>query len=139
MQPLAELTLTRSWHWGIAIVGASSGEVPLDLGADTVSVGRDVVVIRVRHAQDTTAERFEGEWATATIHLRSLRAAESTDRSLLCDEVIDSDRGTVSCGDAEDMFIVPAPGRKFRLIVTAERIDDEGLDEVWIDLVAFGD
>lgn len=53
MQPLAEVTSTRPWHWGIA----------------------------VRHAQDLEADTFEGdwEWAAATLQMRSFLREERQD------------------------------------------------------------
>ena len=74
MQPLAEVTLTRPWHWGIAVLGDPLAEVPTEFDGRVVATARDVVTLSVRHAQDIEADRFEGDWdwATATIHLRSL-------------------------------------------------------------------
>ena len=44
MQPLAEVTLTRPWHWGIAVLGDPVAEVPSDLRGGVVAVGQGVVV-----------------------------------------------------------------------------------------------
>ncbi|MGH3327930.1 MAG: hypothetical protein ACRDPT_09105 [Streptomycetales bacterium] len=62
MQPLAEVTLTRPWHWGVAVLGDPLAEVPGSMAGQTVVVGDGVVAIGVRHAQDIDAERFEGDW-----------------------------------------------------------------------------
>lgn len=141
MQPLAELSLTRAWHWGIAIVGDPSAEVPHDLGDGAVAVGRDVIVLKVHHAQDIEAERFEGgwDWATATIHVRSLTQPEVTDRRLLCDEVIHAWRETVSLGDADGMLVIPTPSSRIRVVVTTQETHPHGLDEAWVDLVALNE
>lgn len=38
MQPLSEPTLTRPWHWGLAILGDPTAEVPTDLTGRRVSI-----------------------------------------------------------------------------------------------------
>lgn len=140
MQPLAELTLTRPWHWGIAILGDPTAEVPTDIKGKVVATGRDVIVLSVRHAQDIEADKFEGdwEWATATIHLRSLVEGDRTERHVLCDTVIAAPEETVSIGDADGMLVIPAPSVRTRLIVSADDVDLTGLETVWVDLVAGG-
>ena len=142
MQPLAEVTLTRPWHWGIAVLGDPLAEVPTQFDdASAVALGRDVVVLRVRHAQDIEADRFEGDWdwATATIHLRSLVEEEATDRFVVCDTVIDTPEETVSLGDADGMLAMPAPSSRTRLIVSSEEVEPAALEAVWVDLVAVQD
>lgn len=79
MQRLAEVTLTRPWHWGVAVLGDPLAEVPSSsLSGQAVVIGDGVVAIGVRHAQDIDAERFEGDWdwATATFPVRSLGQEE---------------------------------------------------------------
>jgi hypothetical protein len=141
MQPLAEVTLTRPWHWGIAVLGDPLAEVPTEFRGRVVTTGRDVVALSVRHAQDIEAHRFEDEWdwATATIHLRSLAREEATVRQVLCDTVIATAQETVSLGDADGMLVIPAPSVRTRLIVSAETVDPTGLETVWVDLVAVED
>jgi len=138
MQPLAEVTLTRPWHWGIAVVGNPVAEVPTDFGGRLVAVGQDVVALSVRHAQDIEADKFEGDWdwATATLHVRSLVQEEATDRQVLCDTVVTTPQETVSLGDADGMVVIPAPSLRTRLIVSTDDIDPTGLERVWVDLVA---
>jgi len=141
MQPLAEVTLTRPWHWGIAVLGDPLAAVPTEFDEHAVATGRYVVTLSVRHAQDIGADRFEGDWdwATATIHLRSLAHAEATDRHILCDTVIATAQETVSLGDADGMLVIPAPSVRTRLIVSADKVDPTGLERVWVDLVAVED
>lgn len=138
MQPLAQITLTRPWHWGIAVLGDPLAEVPTEFDGGPVSVGRDVVALRVRHAQDIEADRFEGDWdwATATIHVRSLVQEEAAHRQVLCDTIIATSRETVSLGDADGMLVIPAPSVRTRLIVSVEAVEPSGLEAVWVDLVA---
>lgn len=138
VQPLAEVTLTRPWHWGIAVLGDPLAEVPTDFDERGVATGHDVVTFRVRHAQDIEAAKFEGEWdwATATIHLRLLGREEAAERHILCDTVIATAREVVSLGDADGMLVMPAPSARTRIIVSAQQIDPTGLDAIWVDLVA---
>ncbi len=138
MQPLAEITLTRPWHWGIAVLGDPRAEVPTEFDGHAVAMARDVVTVSVRHAQDIEAERFEGDWdwATATIHLRSLVREERTERHVLCDTVISTPEETVSIGDADGMLVVPAPSLRTRLKVSTDVVDPTGLTTVWVDLIA---
>lgn len=130
MQALAEVTLTRPWHWGIAIIGDPTAEVP-----------RNVVTLQVRHAQDIDGDRFGGDWdwATTTIHVRSLVEEEATDRQVLCDLVLSTPNETVSLGDADGMLVIPCPGVRTRMIVTAHEVPTAGREQVWIDLVAVDD
>jgi hypothetical protein len=141
MQPLAEVTLTRPWHWGIAVLGDPVAEVPTEFNGQAVQLGRDVVALSVRHAQDIEADKFEGDWdwATATVHVRSLVQEEATERSVLCDTVIATAQEIVSLGDADGMLVIPAPSVRTRLIVSTENADPGGLETVWVDLVAVED
>jgi hypothetical protein len=141
MQPLTEVTLTRPWHWGSAVVGNAVGEVPTDLNGQLVVVGRDVLTLNVRHAQDIEADRFEGDWdwATATIYLRSLVQQEATDREVLCDTIFATPQETLSLGDADGMVVIPAPALRTRLIISTDHVDATGLERVWVDLIPIDD
>lgn len=138
MQPLAEVTLTRPWHWGVAVLGDALAEVPGSLAGQPVVVGDGVVAVGVRHAQDIDAERFEGDWdwATATFHVRSLGQAEPVERHVLCDIVIATPNEAVSLGDADGMVVIPAPSSRTRVVVSTDEVDFTGLERVWVDLVA---
>jgi len=138
MQPLAEVTLTRPWHWGVAVLGDPLVEVPSRVSGQAVVVGDGVVAIGVRHAQDIDAERFEGDWdcATATFHIRSLGQEEPVARHVLYDVVIATPNETISLGDADGMVVIPAPSLRTRLIVSTDEVDLTGLERVWVDLVA---
>lgn len=123
------------------MVGDPRGEVPTEFNGRSVAAARDVVALSVRHAQDIEADKFEGDWdwATATIHLRSLVEVEATGRHVLCDIVIATPQETVSVGDADGMLVFPAPSVRTRLIVSTDEIDPTGLETVWVDLVAVED
>jgi hypothetical protein len=114
------------------------GEVPEVQPEEVVTVGESGLVILVRHAQDIEAEVFEGdwEWATATIHVKTLAEAESTPRPVLCDVVLNTPTYRLGIGDADGEVILPCPGTgRTRLVVSAEDVGEGGLDEVWVDLV----
>jgi hypothetical protein len=115
--------------------------LPAEFNGRVVATGRDVLTLSVRHAQDIEAERFEGDWdwATATIHLRSLAQEEATDRHVLCDTVITTTHDSVSLGDADGMLVIPAPSVRTRLIVSTDKVDPTELETVWVDLVAIED
>ena len=106
-----------------------------------MALGHDVIVLSVRHAQDIDADQVDGDWdwATATVHLRSLAQEEPTDRRVLCDTVIATGQESLSLGDADGMLVIPAPSIRTRLIVSAESFGPAGLATVWVDLVAVGD
>lgn len=141
MQPLAEVTLTRPWHWGIAVLGDPLAEVPTEFDGRAVALGRDVIALSVRHAQDIEADKLEGDWdwATATIHVRSLVQEEATGRHVVCDTLIATPREIVSLGDADGMLVIPAPSVRTRLVVYVEMFEPTGLETVWVDLVAVQD
>lgn len=123
------------------MVGDPLAEVPTEFDGRAVATGRDVVTLSVRHAQDIEADKFEGDWdwATATIHLRSLVHEEGTERHVLCDTVIATPQETLSLGDADGMLVIPAPSARTRLIVSTDEVDPTGLETVWVDLVAVED
>ena len=76
------------------------------------------------------------EWATATIHVKTLAEAESTLRPVLCDVVLNTPDYRLGIGDADGEVIVPCPGTgRTRLVVSADDVGEGGLDEVWVDLM----
>lgn len=138
MRHLSEVTLTRPWGWGIAILGVSTAGVPDADPRSPVSVGEGAVVIGVRHAQDFDRERVEGP-ATATVYVRSLGNPEVLSRVVLCDVVLATPDGRISLGDAEEELLLPVSGPWTRVIVSADHVDLTGLEQVWIDLVSMED
>lgn len=138
MHPLAELTLTRPWHWGVAVIGDPLADLPSPAPGRSSVAGDGVVAIGVRHAQDIDADRYDGdwEWATATIYVRSLGGVPTIERQVLCDAVIATRDEALSLGDADGMVVIPAPGLQTRVVVTADEPDPTGLEQVWVDLIA---
>jgi hypothetical protein len=135
-QPLFEVTLTRPWHWGIAVVFDHDGEVPDVDPEQLVSVGTSGLVILVRHAQDSI-KSFDGDWdwATACLHVRLLTAAEPTERSIACDTVLQTPSGRLSVGDADGDVALSTHHHRTRVVVSVEDPADTSPDKVWIDLL----
>jgi len=131
------MRLRRPWHWGVALLGNLSAQVPDSLDDRPVAVGEGVIAIGVRHAQDIGAERFEGDWdwATATFYVRSLVEPEDSARRVLCDVVFRTADERISLGDADGEVVLPAPSTSTRVIVSTDSVEDKGLESVWIDFV----
>lgn len=129
-----EVTLTRPWHWGVALLGDSTADVPARMGENLLSLGEGIAAIGVRHAQDLDVEG-DGDWATATVHLRASGQAEGTDRHVLCDVVMPTPDKSISLGDVDGFVHLPVPGTRTRVIVSTDQVDPTGLENVWVDLV----
>lgn len=136
VQPADEFTLTRPWHWGVAVLGDPTAAVPDRVDGQVVAVGEGAVAIAVRHSQDVDAEALDGEWATATVHVHTLSVARPVERNVVCDVVLRTIDRRISLGDAEEEVVLPSPGARTRVIVSCDEVDPTGLDTVWIDLVA---
>lgn len=60
MQPFYEVTVSRPWHWGTAVVSAPGAAVPETLEDSLVTAAAEALVIKVRHAQDIDAGGVRG-------------------------------------------------------------------------------
>ncbi len=140
MQPIYEVTITRPWHWGIVAVSAPNAPVPESLGDALVVGNSDGIVLCVRHAQDIEAETFEGDgdWATATVHLRSLTQLDSGDGEVLYEGELSLPEGRLTIGDADSEVAVNDLEPRTRLRVRAMDAAPTGLTEAWIDLYPAG-
>jgi hypothetical protein len=138
MQPLYEVTLTRPWHWGIAVVSSPKAVLPDVVGDSPVVVGTKALVIKVRHAQDVEVEVFEGDydWATATIHVRSLTELQPTNRVIVHEGTLNLPDGRLAVGDADGEIVVADLSPQTRVRVEADEVTTFGLPEVWIELEA---
>lgn len=136
MQPLYEVTLSRPWHWGIAIVSTPSAMVPETLSQSLVTATPDALVIKVRHAQDIDAEAFEGDWdwATATIRVRSLTDFEDTAEPPIYEGVLRLTNGQLAIGDADSKVTFNDLDKQTRVRVHAAKESDFGATDVRIDL-----
>lgn len=140
MQPLLEMTVVRAWHWGIAIVGLPHADVPEIDPSKRVSIGSGSLVMLVRHAQDIDSEKFEDDWdwATPTIHVRSLVEAEAVDRIVVGEVIFETGDERISIGDADGEIVFPTPAVRTRVVVSTTDESDP-MNEVWIDLLPADD
>jgi len=136
MQPLCEVTLTRPWHWGIAIVSAPGAELPDMLSDSPLTVTPEAVVIKVRHAQDIEAEVFDGDWdwATATIQVRNLRGFEEPGEPALYDGTIRLPDGRLAIGDSDNEVVINDLDQMTRIRVAVVATDGLNATEIRIDL-----
>jgi hypothetical protein len=136
-QPLFEVTLTRPWHWGIALIFDQDGDAPDVNPEELVSLGPSGVVILVRHAQDSI-ESSDGDWnwATASLHVRLLAEIEPTPRAIACDAMLQTPTGRLDLGDADGYLTVSVDPGRTRVVVSVEDPTDKSPDHVWIDLLA---
>jgi hypothetical protein len=136
MQPLFEVTLARPWHWGIAIVSAPGAAVPETLEPSLVTATRDALIIKVKHAQDIEAEVFEGgwDWATASIHVRSLTEFNPADESVVFEGLLRLPDGLLTIGDADSQVRLNDLSNPSRVRVYADDASDAGAASVRIDI-----
>jgi hypothetical protein len=136
VQPLYEISLTRPWHWGIAIASAPGAPVPDDLGTSLVVGDSACLVLKVRHAQDVELERFEGDWdwATATVHVRSLTSLEEPEGLVLYEGELTLPDGRLTLGDADSEVAINDLERATRVRVRCAVAEETGMEEVWLDL-----
>jgi hypothetical protein len=136
MQPLYEVTVSRPWHWGIAIVSAPGMAVPDALDQSLVTATPEALVIKVRHAQDVDAEVFEGDWdwATATIRVRSLADFEDTAEPVVYEGLLRLPNGRLVIGDADSEVILNDLDDQTRVRVFAAGQSNMGATDLRIDL-----
>lgn len=136
MQPLFEVTLTRPWHWGIAIMSAPGAAVPETLEPSLVTATPDALVIKVKHAQDIEAEVFEGDWdwATASIQVRSLTDFKPADESVAFEGLLRLPAGELTIGDANSEVRLNDLSNPSRVRVYATDTSDAGAASVRIDI-----
>lgn len=136
MQPLYEVTLSRPWQWGIAIVSAPGAAVPDALDQSLITATSEALVIKVRHAQDVDAEVLEGDWdwATATIRVRSLTDFEDTAVPVIHEGVLRLPNGRLVVGDADSEVTPNDLHDQTRIRVHVAGKSDFGATDVRIDL-----
>lgn len=135
MQPHYEITLTRPWHWGIAIVSGVGAVIP-EQRSGIVTATSSALMIEVRHASDVVFGEAEGEqpWATATILVRSLPALAEVPADLLFTGDLSSPGGKLTIGDADGGITIDGLAERTVVRVAGDASDPTGQDKIWIDL-----
>lgn len=134
--PPSEVDLTRSWNWGIAILGHPHAELPQAQTEGLIAVGEDVAVINMRHAQDV---EIGADPATATVHVRSASEPQLDSRLLIGEFIIRNAGDGIVLEDADESLSIETPVSTIRAVVSAEEAHPSGLDEVWVDLIPIDD
>jgi hypothetical protein len=136
MQPLYEVTVTRPWHWGIAIVCTPGAEVPDALDQSLVTATPEAIVIKVRHAQDVDIDVFEGDgdWATATVLVRSLTELEDTVERVIYEGLLRLTNGRLVIGDADSEVTLNDLDVLTRVRVLTTDESGSGATDIRIDL-----
>jgi hypothetical protein len=130
VQPIETTTITRAWHWGIAIVSdADSGGLIPDVDPEAaVSANAHGLVILVRHAQDI--ESFEGDFvfAEASLTVRLLHEPAPIDhtRRIIFDGRLQTPSGSLLIGDADGDARVSAHEKTTALVVSVPMDDVPG-------------
>lgn len=137
MQPFFDVSVSRPWHWGIAILSAPKAAVPEHLNDGLVTATKDCLVLRVRHAQDIDADRFEGDWdwATATIRVRSLASFEADAEEPVLVAQLHLPSGLLAIGDADSEVLLNDLDERTEVRVYADS-DTAGATAVRVDLAA---
>jgi hypothetical protein len=136
MQPSYEVSLSRPWHWGIAILSAVGASVPEQLDQSVVTGRPDCLVVKMRHAQDIDAEVFEGgwDWATAAIHLRSLPDFDQPAGTVVYEGVLTLPVGRLSVGDADSEMILNDLQPRTRVRILVDEVAEHAPSAVTVDL-----
>jgi hypothetical protein len=138
MQALTTVTVTRPWHWGIAILsdpslGAETPEVVPEAG---VSANGKGVVVLVRHAQDV--ETFDGDfdWAETSVTIRHWSGAPPTepDRTVVFEGPLATPTGRLWIGDADQEVVMSGLRTSSTLRVASPSDDLESPERVWVDV-----
>jgi hypothetical protein len=138
MQALTIVTVTRPWHWGIAILSDPSlgGEIPEVVPKARVSANRNGVVVLVRHAQDV--ESFEGDfdWAEAAVTIRRWSAAPETepDRTVVFEGPLATPTGRLRLGNADEDVVMTGLSVSTTVRVLLPSDDLDAPDRAWVDV-----
>lgn len=94
----------------------------------------DLLVLKVRHAQDIGADAFEGDWdwATASIHVRSLTGFDQAEDSFAFEGLLRLPTGELTIGDADCEVRLYDLSNPSRVRVYATNESDSGATSVHI-------
>ncbi len=139
MQPLATVTVTRPWHWGIVILSDPSlgGHIP-DVDPRTpVSANENGLVVLVRHAQDQVESLDDDvEWAEATVTVRHQSAAPpvENDKVSVHEGPMTTPTGHLWIGDADNDVQLSGLTTSSTLRVLCAVDDMTSPDQIWVDV-----
>jgi hypothetical protein len=137
MQPLATVTITRPWHWGIVIVSDAElgGQIP-DVDPDApVTANENGLVILVRHAQDVPSFDGDFEWAETTVALchRATSPSPNPERTQLFEGTLATPSGRLWIGDADDEVVTSGLSTSSILRISAPLDEVDSPGQIWID------
>jgi hypothetical protein len=123
---ISELTATRSFAWGVLVVGdAESHDIPPLEPLKTIAATDSTVVIRVRHAQDVT-DIDDSEF------LVNVRVAADSGHGEGVEATVAVPSGRLSVGDANAADIVNLRPGRWRLRIEVEPDDVPERVAVWL-------
>jgi hypothetical protein len=139
MQPLATITVTRPWHWGIVVLSDPSlgGQIPDVDPSRSVSANKNGLVVVVRHAQDQVASFDDGfEWAEASVTVRhfSDEPPPGDDRVPMFEGAIDLPTGRLWIGDADGDVQMGGPVGSSTVRVLFPVEEQESPAQIWVDV-----
>lgn len=125
-EEIKELTATRSFAWGVLIVGdAERHDIPSLEPSNPIAVAVSAVVVRVRHAQDVT-DIDDSEFL---VDVRV--AADSGDHDGV-EAIVAVPSGRLSVGDASIADVVNLRPGRWRLRIEVEPDDLPERVTVWL-------
>jgi hypothetical protein len=141
LEPLSTTTVRRAFHWGLVVLVCKSwtGEYPEVVPDVPVTASDRVLLIPVRHAQDS--DEFDGEdlrfaeaevvvrrWECAPASLSPLRVAYRGQ--------IQVPDGNLTVGDADEWVVVPVGAGANTVMVSFDDGSPPGTspERVWVDL-----
>lgn len=129
-------SITRSFHWGIAIVMDHDADIP-DMDPERpVTAGESALIVTVRHGADIRSSQSEPAEVSIVVR-RHERPVELAGRRQLFDGVLATPTGRLSIGDAiEDVELSTHAGHtRVTVSVDAEwPVDDHHHESLVIDL-----
>jgi len=138
MQALTTVTVTRPWHWGIAILSDPSlgGEIPEVVSESRASSNGKGVVVLVRHAQDVEASDGDFVWAEASVIVRHWPGAPpiDPDRTVVFEGSLPTPTGRLELGDADEGIVMTGLTASSTLRVLSPSDDPDSPDRVWVDV-----
>lgn len=138
MQALTTVTVTRPWHWGIAVLSDPSlgGEIPEVVPESGASSNGKGLVVMVRHAQDVDLFEDDFVWAEASVIVRHWPGAPPVDpdRTVVFEGPLPTPTGRLEIGDADERVVMTGLTASSTLRVLSLSDDSDSPDRVWVDV-----